>query len=223
MLKNHPGQILVLTLLTLGVGALGTGAMLGVVNSTTRGSGAFLEGTDAYYASAAGVEFVMADLLAGVDALDGSYTLPDLIVNDQEITVLVSSPQTSIHPATEYRYVDPGAASGLASLASGDTWSVKLNGVQPFSTLFVNWAFTPQTTGDLRIRVLDSGGGEIASSANPGALGMPAVAVARLASGDTYTVEFKNQASGRSSPGPSAPTGAASGPGYWSSLLARTT
>ena len=168
MLKNHPGQILVLTLLTLGVGALGTGAlgtgaMLGVVNSTTRGSGAFLEGTDAYYASAAGVEFVMADLLAGVDALDGSYTLPDLIVNDQEITVLVSSPQTSIHPATEYRYVDPGAASGLASLASGDTWSVKLNGVQPFSTLFVNWAFTPQTTGDLRIRVLDSGGGEIAS------------------------------------------------------------
>ena len=62
MFGSQSGQILLLTLMVSRVGALSTGVMLGIVNSTSRSSGIFHEATEAYYAAAAGIEAVIADL-----------------------------------------------------------------------------------------------------------------------------------------------------------------
>ena len=109
--------------------------------------------------------------------------------------MLIEAPQEEARPRVAYRYIDPGATAGLASLAPGATWSVKLNGVQPLSTLFVNWAFSfgAGEAPDLEIRALDSEGDEVADSIEPEVSGAPATLIARLDSGDTFTVVFENE------------------------------
>ena len=101
--------------------------------------------------------------------MDPSYTPPSLDLNDRTVGLLIEAPQEEARPRVAYRYIDPGATAGLASLAPGATWSVKLNGVQPLSTLFVNWAFSfgAGEAPDLEIRVLDSEGDEVADSIEP--------------------------------------------------------
>ena len=69
---------------------------------------------------------------------------------------------------------------------------MKLHGAQPFSSLFVNWAFTPQAARKMEIRVLDGTGDKIADSVEPQENEMPAVLNTRLGPGRTYTIEFDN-------------------------------
>ena len=127
--------------------------------------------------------------------MDPSYTPPSLEQNDRTVGLLIEAPQEEARPRVAYRYIDPGATAGLASLAPGATWSVKLNGVQPLSTLFVNWAFSfgAGEAPDLEIRALDSEGDEVADSIEPEVSGAPATLIARLDSGDTFTVVFENE------------------------------
>ena len=167
--------------------------MLGIINATTRASGSFQDSTKAYYAAAAGIEAVMGDLISGDDALDAGYTPPSVRVNGIDVIISITSPQVDLPPKATFRYLDPGASQGLASLGSGETWSVKLNGVAPFSSLFVNWSFVTGDVPDLRIRVLDAGGSKIADANEPLKKNTPATLVTQLGSGDTYTVEFGNQ------------------------------
>ena len=186
-----------LTMVVTGVGALSSGAMLGIVNSATRSSGHFQDSANSYYTAAGGIESVMADLLEGQDALetgDTPYQPSCVQLNDFEARISVTPPQVDQPPKAVYRYIDPGASQGLAPLAAGAVWEVALNGVESPSTLFVNWAYF--MTGDapsLEIRVLDANQEEIASGGQPPEEGMPATLTTLLGSGDTYTVEFANQ------------------------------
>ena len=193
MIKNQSGQILLLTLIMTGLGGVITGAMLGFLNGSSRGSGTFLDSTDAYYAAAGGIEAVMADLLEGDDALDLGYTVPSVTLNGIPVTISVAPPQVDLAPKAVYRYIDPGAGQGLASLAPGGMWTVILKGVEPFSSLFVNWAFIPEGNVHVDLRVLDGSGLEIAKGEQLGAADSPATLLARLGAGETYTLEFLNQ------------------------------
>ena len=86
--KNQAGQIMALTLMITGVGALSTGAMLGIITTSARSSGSFHDNTESYYAAAAGIEIVIADLLEGKDALDTGdtpYQVPQLDVNGRPV------------------------------------------------------------------------------------------------------------------------------------------
>ena len=195
---NQAGQVMALTLMVTSVGALSAGAMLGIITTSSRSSGVFLDNTESYYAAAAGIEIVMADLLEGKDALataDTPYQVPQLDVNDLPVKISISPPGPGTKPRVLYRYVDPGAQQGLSSLAPGATWSVQLNGVVPFSSLFVNWAFSYSTADvpELEIRVLDSGGQQIASATKPEVPGFPANVKIQVKEGSTYTVEFENK------------------------------
>ena len=199
MLKNQAGQILILTLMVTGVSALSTGAMLAVVNVASRSSGDFRTNTEAYYSAAAGIEAVIADLLNGVDALPSTgdpYTPPSIGLNEQPAVMGIDPPGAgNARPKSTYRYIDPGAEAGLAALAPDATWSLEVNGVEPFSTLLMNWAVT--TTGndrpDVKMRVLNAAGKEIARSAGTRVIGFPLTIATRVGSGDRYTLEFENQ------------------------------
>ena len=210
MFKSQSGQVLLLTMVVIAVGALTTGGLLAVAISSSRASGTFLDQTDAYYAAAAGIEEVMADLLEGKDALDPSYTVPSPTVNGFPVIVSVTAPLVDRAPRATYRYIDPGASADLASVAPGVTRSVKLGGAEPFSSLVINWAFLPSDSTDLALRVFDGGGVKIADNGedintgssetevvpplNPRA--SPATLILQLGSGDTYTVEFENRDTG---------------------------
>ncbi len=143
----------------------------------------------------AGIEAVMADLLEGKDAMAPGYAPPSLNLNGVAVTISVTVPPTDPGPRTLYRYIDPGTKQGLASLAPGTTWSVKLNGVQPLSTVVVNWAF-PSATGDrvpqVEIRLIDINGRRIGHGTSPLVTGFPAALLTQARTGDTYTLEFKN-------------------------------
>ena len=132
MFESQSGQVLVLTLMLTSVGALATGVMLGVVNGTSRASGAFRDSTETYYAASSAIEAVMADLLEGVDALpvsgDTPYVKPVVEVNSFPVTLTISAPTVAEPPRAVYRYVDPDAGGALASLAAGATYTSKLHG-----------------------------------------------------------------------------------------------
>ena len=196
--KNQAGQIMALTLMITGVGALSTGAMLGIITTSARSSGSFHDNTESYYAAAAGIEIVIADLLEGKDALDTGdtpYQVPQLDVNGRPVKISIAPPAGGTKPRVLYRYIDPGTRQGLSSLAPGATWSVKLNGVTPFSSVFVNWAFSYSTADvpELEIRVLDSEGQQIVSASKPEVQGFPANLKIQVKKGSTYTVEFENK------------------------------
>jgi len=190
MFKSQVGQVLALTLLVTGLGSLSTGAMLGIITSSSRSSGAFQDSAQAYYAAASGIEAVMADLVAGKDALAPSYTVPSVTLNGHTVAISIAPPQVDVTPRAIYRYIDPGAGDGLAALAPKAVWRVKLNGVEPFSSLLVNWSFLPQDDIDLEIRVFDASGKEVAEDDESSEEDAPATLVTRLGSGDTYFVEF---------------------------------
>ena len=99
-IKNQAGQVLLLTLMTVSVGGISTGVMLGVVNSTTRSSGFFLDSTKAYYSSVAGIELVMADLLDGADASDPGYAVPSFELDGFTVSVSISAPTGDATPKT---------------------------------------------------------------------------------------------------------------------------
>ena len=178
MFRNQAGQILGLTMIVVAVGSLSTGAMLAVVNSGTRSSGAFQESSQAYYASAAGIELVMAYLLEGADgfALDSCYPELDpgppvtvngqpVTVNGHEISLSIISPEQAgleVKPQATYLYRNPGVPTdglgGLKLLDPGETWPVEISGVVPFSSIFVNWAYIAAAIPELEIRLLDAAG-----------------------------------------------------------------
>ena len=192
---SQAGQVLALTLVMTGVGAISTGSMLLFVTTATRTSGFFTDSSEAFYATASGIELVMADLVDGVDILDAGYTPPSIDLNGVTGDVTVTAPLiTDLTPKPSFRYIDPGVVEGLTTLASGDIWSVKLNGVEPLSTLFVNWAYITGDIPNLQIRVRDSSGQQIATSTPAQAKDVPVALVTSLGTGDTYTVEFENPA-----------------------------
>ena len=145
MFKSQAGQILLLTLLATGVGALSTGAMLAVVSITSRTSGTFQDASKEYYAAAAGIELSISGLLLGADGLVLDTCYPELdiggplTINGQEVSISITSPQTggsAFVPKSTYRYINPGVpdagTGGLKLLAPDTTWKVKLNGMEPY-------------------------------------------------------------------------------------------
>ena len=165
-----------------------------IIITTTRSSGSFVDLSRSHYAAAAGIEAVAADPLEGKDAPDSGYTLPIITVNGHTPTISVTQPQVDMPPVATYRYIDPGAGQGLASLATGDTWAVKLNGAEPYSSMFVYWSFLSSIDiPDLEIKVLDATGDQVAISVDMSKKDFPYTLMARLGPGDTYTIEYENQ------------------------------
>lgn len=170
-----------------------------------QSSGSSHERDSAYFTTKAALEVTLADLLQGQDISLSSYQPPPVSLNGEEARVSVSTPPAgSDRPRLIYRYVDPGAATRLVSLAPGQSFSVTLEGVQPFSTIGVGWAFddaTSQGTGktklDLELVVEDASGLVVGKKAVAGTIGehparSPAQLFVRAGPSTTYVVRYKN-------------------------------
>ena len=117
--------------------------------------------------------------------------------------IFIAKPEVAQPPATAFRYVDPGSSGGLADLAAKATYTLQVHGIEPFSSLFVNWAFLGGSGGSddddddgkpkVRIKVLDSEGKKLTESKDFKSIDRPAILGVSLQGGETYTVEFENK------------------------------
>ncbi|MBI2166188.1 MAG: hypothetical protein HYU29_07290 [Chloroflexi bacterium] len=189
-MMGESGQVMAMTVMMVGLGAMATGASMATVVAVTRGSSGVAEDMGVYYAAASGIEAVMADLLEGLDPLGPSYRVPEVLVNGIQPTIVVGTPPSrDAFPRSTYRYLNPGVAGPLSAPLPGQVHRVRLINVEPFSLLFVNWSFSsPEEEGE--VKVLDSQGHELAEEDADD--GDPLTMAVRLTSDDTYIVEFKN-------------------------------
>ena len=192
MFKSQKGQIILLTMLGISLGALAVGALLAIANASSRASGDFQDRTDAYYAAAAGIEAVMADLLDSQNALDPAYSVPSVTVNGLTPTISVTSPEVDLSPRVRFRYIDPGVSRGLSPASPGSLWIVKLNRVEPFSSLFVSWSLESGNIRKLDMKVKDPAGRVIARSPSASQAAVNAIVLVQLGADDNYTIEMKN-------------------------------
>ena len=101
------------------------------------------EEDEAFYAADAGIQAVVKDLIKGVDALDPSYTLPSVTVNDLQPSLAVTAPPRSNALPYAPVLIDPETTSGFFTVAPGGTFTYQLNDVLPAEPFQVNWSFSP--------------------------------------------------------------------------------
>lgn len=174
---------------------LGTTTTLGLlllVQGNLRSAEAF-QGRDlTYYSAKAAVEVAMADLLAGQDIALPGYTPSPVTLNGVTSTVSVQTPAGSYRPKLVYRYIDPGASTALASLPGGGERVVKIEGVQPFSTIGMSWAFDDSFLPHLEMVIEDSTGAVIARDEQEDAR-TPFQLIVRSGTDTRYTIRFINR------------------------------
>ena len=95
------------------------------------------------YAGESSVLAIFPSLYEGADALSQSFAIPELSENGYPVVVAISTPSPVTKPPSEYRYVDPGSALGLAVLPKGSHYYLQIDHVPAGSGIGVNWAFTP--------------------------------------------------------------------------------
>jgi hypothetical protein len=203
--SSEQGFIMLLTQGAMVLGTTVTVVLLVGTAAQLRSSGSSRERDSAYFTAKAAVEVALADLLQGQDISLPGYQPPPVSLNGVEAQVRVSTPPVgSDQPKLIYRYGDPGAKTALASLAPGQSLAVTLVGVQPFSTIGVNWAFadpTPLGTGttklSLELVVEDVSGLVVGKKAVAGKIGehparSPVQLFVRAGPSTKYVVRFKN-------------------------------
>jgi len=132
----------------------------------------------------------MGDMLRGVDLFHQGYQPPQFTLNNLPVTVTVAAPAGSYRPKTVFRYMDPGVKTGLASLEPGDTWSVRLEGVLPFSILGGGWAFDDTLPPSVRIEIEDPTGAKAVTAAERTV--SPLQLLVRSGTASEYIVRFVN-------------------------------
>ena len=154
--KDERGQLLMIAMAILGLGAIIVVPAMTYVNASFRSVGNAAERTDERYAAEAAIEAVVADLRQGVDVLDGGYVPPVVVVND--ITPVV----TAFAPATAFPrifvFADPNTTTDLAPLAPATSFLYVVHGVIADTKIEFNWNYTPAAPSggpDTRIEIFN--------------------------------------------------------------------
>lgn len=190
LIRGERGAILVLTVILSTFGIVVSTSALAVVGGHLQVSKTYEVRGASYYTAKAGMDAAMGDMLRGVDLVRQGYQPPQLTVNNLPVRVTVAAPAGSYRPKTVFRYVDPGVQTGLASLGPGNTWSVRLEGVLPFSVLGVGWAFDDTLPPSIRIEVEDPTGAKAVSAAER--TRSPLQLLVRSGTATEYVVRFIN-------------------------------
>ena len=133
-----------MVLVVLAIGSLVILPVLRYTGTAARAGGRDIDDVLALYASEAGLTNVLTDLIDGKDALATGYSPPTTTVNGFDVSISVTTTATTTAPVPVYRYVDPGAGFGLASLPNQSSSFFRIDNFRPGSRARVNWAFTPQ-------------------------------------------------------------------------------
>lgn len=166
--------------------------LVALLASSTSVETRTLEDEEAYYAADAGVQAVVKDLRSGLDALAGGYTLPSVTVNSLTPAISVIAP-----PIDDLRlfgpvYVDPETGTNLSTLAPGASYTYQIDNVRASTDIAVNWVFTSTTKWQVTIfEGAGTGGTRIVQLKGKGTRVL-IVASAKLISGGTYTIRFRN-------------------------------
>ncbi|MCH7801745.1 MAG: pilus assembly PilX N-terminal domain-containing protein, partial [Chloroflexi bacterium] len=142
-LRPENGVVLPLVIIGLAIGAVSVVAVLRFTGTALIVGSEDTDNILALYAAQAGISDAITDLIQGVDALDPTYSFATSTINDLEVDVTVTAPITSTEPPVLAQYFDPGAAFGLESLASQESYYFKVENVVANSKVRINWAFTP--------------------------------------------------------------------------------
>ncbi|MCH8309215.1 MAG: hypothetical protein IIB17_01805 [Chloroflexi bacterium] len=140
-LNDEAGNAVLYAMLVIVVGAILMSALLPFIAANLRAASASIDNTREYYTAAAGIEAVLADLIQGKNILDSGYAPPAVTLNDITAEISVGTPDTRLRKPSIQRWLDPGVSSGLNRLGPGEEWIVRLNGIQPYSVISINWAF----------------------------------------------------------------------------------
>jgi hypothetical protein len=190
LIRGERGAILALTVILSTFGIVVSTSALALVGGHLQVSKTYEVRGASYYTAKAGMDAAMADMLLGVNLLRQGYQPPQLTVNNLPVTVTVAAPAGAFRPKAVFRYVDPGVQTGLASLGPGNAWTVRLEGVQPFSVLGVGWAFDDTSPPSVRIEIEDPTGAK--AVAEDERTKSPLQLLVRSGTSTEYVVRFTN-------------------------------
>lgn len=195
--RSERGQLLPLTVILSTFGIVVSTAMVvyiqGNLQATLKSQGR----ETSYYTATSGIEAALADVSRGLDLLGPTYTPPAITINGDDPIIAVSGPVSAGRPTLRYRYLDGGAATGLAPLGPGSSWVVQVNGVEPFSNLLANLAFTSASNPNVTVQIEDDQANLIMENSLAQVLDTTlnlyqVRVVTRLGVADTYFIRFVN-------------------------------
>jgi len=189
--RDQRGQALAWTLIIMVFGSLVIGSFLPFVAGSFAAVRKVEDKLFASEANQAAIEAVLADLVSGVDILAGSYAPPQLTVNELNPALVLSEPPAGADTGAIFRFLDPGATAGLASLAAGARVTVPVHGVPISTGMVVHWAFTPSARQwELSVYQGEGTGGALIGTDSGS--NSPGIARAFTVATGTHTIEFRN-------------------------------
>lgn len=190
---RREGFILIWVIVIMSFGFLVVAGLLTYANVSLLATKAAITGADEYYAADAGVAAVTGDILQGTDVLGTGYSPPTVNLNGKAVSLSVTGASGLSLPAPGYSFFNPGAASGLSSLAAASHYTFQMANVVAASAIQVNWPFAPASKSWALTLYSGAGTGGtiVASSSGRSSPGLLTVS-SGLISGGTYTLDFYN-------------------------------
>ena len=155
-LGAQSGQMLMITLVIVGLGTLVVGSTLAFVSASLDSIGNAAERAEVYYAAEAGIEAVVADMRQGADPIDGGYALPVVTTNGLTPVITIATPPSDL-PRIRV-FVDPNTTTDMAPLGPGNRFIYIVDGVSDSTPIEFTWNYTPTNPGpgtDTRIEIFE--------------------------------------------------------------------